>query len=258
MRYRVEYAIEAACLGLFMIVALAATIVLEHAASPVHAVLPNPLVRRVLMGLAMGLTVISIVYSPWGARSGAHLNPAVTLTFWRLGRVAHADAVAYAVAQFAGGLMGTWVGAAAFGAWATAPEVGLVATTPGRGGVAVAFAAEAAISFGLMLVVLHMSSNAKRASFTGLAAGAVVATWIAIEAPLSGMSMNPARTLGPALLSGHTTGLWIYFVAPPLGMLAAAEVFVRTPGVARVLCAKLNHAAGVPCPFICNYGETHS
>jgi len=88
-----------------------------------------------------------------------------------------------------------------------------------------------------------------------LCAGVLVATYITVEAPFSGMSMNPARTFGPALLA-HTAGtLWIYFTAPPLGMLAAAELYVRARGAARVRCAKLYHPFGVRCIFRCGYAS---
>ena len=89
-RHWPEYLMEAAGLGLFMIVAAACASVLEYPASPLRQFLPDPLVRRALMGVAMGATSIALVYSPLGARSGAHLNPATTLTFFRLGRV-HGD-----------------------------------------------------------------------------------------------------------------------------------------------------------------------
>jgi aquaporin Z len=86
--FQVEYAIEAALLGLFMIAACGFTVLLEHPASPVRHTLPDPVIRRMLMGLAMGSTAVTLIYSPWGKRSGAHMNPAVTLTFARLGKVA--------------------------------------------------------------------------------------------------------------------------------------------------------------------------
>ena len=81
-----EYLIEGACLGVFMISAFTFGTILEHPASPLHRVLPHPLLRRFLMGLAMGATAIAIIYSPWGKRSGAHINPSTTLTFFRLGK----------------------------------------------------------------------------------------------------------------------------------------------------------------------------
>ena len=80
--------------------------------------------------------------------------------------------------------------------------------------------------------------------------------YITFEAPLSGMSMNPARSLGPALLAGTASTLWIYFAAPLGGMLVAAELFVRTRGRGRVRCAKLHHPRHGRCIFNCGFMET--
>ena len=104
------------------------------------------------------------------------------------------------------------------------------------------------MSFGMMMVVLWMSNRPSLARFTGLCAGLLVWTYITIEAPLSGMSINPARTFGSALLAGDFSGLWIYFTAPPLGMLLAAELYTRSAGAYRV-CPKLDHPHGVRCIF---------
>ena len=101
-----EYLMEAAGLGIFMVSASVFTILLYHPASPALQVLHEEFPRRVFMGLSMGLTAVGIIYSPWGKRSGAHLNPAVTLTFFRLGKVAPWDAAFYVIAQFAGGVAG--------------------------------------------------------------------------------------------------------------------------------------------------------
>src|SRR5712691_264965 len=105
-----EYLIEAAGLGLFMLSACVFAAVLGHPASPV--VIARPFAMRVFMGLAMGLTALALVLSPWGKRSGAHFNPAVTLTFYRLGKIATFDAAFYVLAQFAGGAAGVLVAAA--------------------------------------------------------------------------------------------------------------------------------------------------
>ena len=129
-----------------------------------------------------------------------------------------------------------------------------VATMPGPGGAALAFAAEAAISFVMMLVVLTASSHARAARFTGLIAALLIACFITFEAPLSGMSMNPARTLGPDLVGDMFHGVWIYFVAPPIGMLMAAEVFSRRRRIS-IRCAKLYHDSG-HCIF-CGTQEPH-
>jgi aquaporin Z len=103
----------------------------------------------------------------------------------------------------------------------------------------------------LMLTVLSVSNHPPAAPLTGVCAGLLVWTYITVEAPLSGMSMNPARTFGSALLAHDFPGLWIYFTAPPLGMLLAAEVFTRRFGAQRVLCAKLHHPHDRPCIFGC-------
>jgi aquaporin Z len=248
-----EYLIEAAGLGIFMISACVFGTLLGHPTSPVVHAVPSPLARRALMGVAMGLTAIALIYSPWGRRSGAHFNPATTLTFWRLGKVASADALLYGAAQAIGGLAGIVLAAALLGALLADRDVNYVATLPGSVGPLGAFVAEVVITFVLMSVVLSVSNNARMARLTGLCTGALVATYITVEAPLSGMSMNPARSLASAVPAGAWTPLWIYFTAPPLGMLLAAELFVRRRGLASVFCAKLHHDTTHRCIFRCRY-----
>ena len=104
----------------------------------------------------------------------------------------------------------------------------------------------------LMTTVLTLRDS-RFARFTGAVAGALVAVHIAVEAPLSGMSMNPARTFASALPSGLWTAVWVYVVAPPLGMLAAAEAVVRLRGAHAVACAKLHHENPLRCIFRCGY-----
>ena len=133
------------------------------------------------------------------------------------------------------------------------PAVKYVATRPGPNGTGVAFAAELIISFLLMWVLLRVSNIARLARFTGLFAGVLVAVYISLEAPLSGMSMNPARTFGSAVAANAWDSLWIYFTAPPLGMLLAGEIYLR--GGHKVFCAKLHHHNNKRCIFRCNYRE---
>ncbi|MCI0672610.1 MAG: aquaporin, partial [Myxococcaceae bacterium] len=101
-----EYAIEAGLLGAFLIAAGLFGILLEYPGSPLHQALPSPVVRRALFGVLMGLTAIAIIDSPLGMRSGAHINPAVTLTFFHLGKVKPWDALFYVLAQFVGAALG--------------------------------------------------------------------------------------------------------------------------------------------------------
>jgi aquaporin Z len=254
-RHWPEYLMEAAGLGVFMISACLFTVALEHPASPLRQAIGEPLLRRVLMGMAMGGTAVAIIYSPWGQQSGAHLNPAVTLTFFRLGKVRGWDALFYATAQFLGGAAGVLLVTVLAGQAVGHPSVHYAATLPGIGGPGVAFAAEAVIAFGLMLVVLTVTNTDRLAPFTGLFAGLLVATYITVEAPLSGMSMNPARTLASALPGRLWTALWIYFTAPPLGMLLAAQLYLGVKGASGVLCAKLHHQNPKRCIFRCGYQQ---
>ena len=248
-----EYLCEAAELGLFMISAGLFTILLEHPASPVRNAIYDPFLRRMFIGLAMGATAIAIIFSPLGKRSGAHFNPAVTLTFWRLGKVRGTDALCYIIAQFAGGIAGIAM-VTLFASRALAhPAVNFVATLPGSKGVAVAFCAEMLIAFFLMTMVLLVSNTPVLARFTGIFAGCLVATYITFEAPLSGMSMNPARSFGSAFAGQLWTGLWIYFLAPVFAMQLAATVYRR--GKRIVYCAKLHHHNGARCIFNCRFAE---
>jgi aquaporin Z len=254
-----EYLMEAAGLGLFMVSACVFGTLLEHPLSPVYQAIPTPWVRRLIMGVVMGMSAVGIIYSPWGKQSGAHLNPAVTLTFWRLGKVAAWDALFYIVAQFIGGLAGVLLTAKLLGSALAAPSVNYVVTVPGMAGAGVAFAAEVLMTFLLMTVILVLSNLPRLARYTGLCAGLLVAGYITLEAPLSGMSMNPARTLASALPAQLWTGLWVYFTAPLLGMLLAAESYLRRHGWHSILCAKLHHQNAKRCIFSqCGYMAAHA
>jgi aquaporin Z len=242
-----EYAMEAFGLGLFMISACTFGTLLGHPDSPIYQAIPDPMWRRLLMGMAMGLTAILNIYSPWGKQSGAHLNPATTLTFFRLGKIKGADAVFYALAQFMGGAIGVLIATLLIGKFLSHHSVNYVATMPGSYGAVVAFIAEIIITFVLISVVLRVSNNQKTARFTGLFVGCLITTYITIEDPFSGMSMNPARTLASALFAHSWTTLWIYFAAPPLGMLLAAEVYLRFDGKRNDGCAKLHHQNNKRC-----------
>jgi aquaporin Z len=249
---------ETAGLGVFMISACIFTVLFFHPLSRVEQAINNVMIQRVLTGAAMGLTSIAIHYSPWGRRSGAHLNPALTLSFLFLGKIRKWDAIFYVLAQFAGGIAGVGVAALLIGMPLMHSAVNYAATVPGPGGPTIAFEAECLISFVLMLTVLLVSNSKRLTRYTSLAAGFLVAAYITIESPVSGMSMNAARTLGSAVFAEEWTALWIYFTAPLLGMLSAAALYRSRFGVARVYCAKLRHHNGGPCIFNCNFGALHA
>jgi aquaporin Z len=251
-----EYLIEATGLGFFMISACFFAALIFHPSSPVNRTITTPLAQRTLMGMMMGLTAIAIIYSPWGKRSGAHINPSTTLAFLRLGKITPWDAGLYLVAQFAGAVSGILISALLLGSLISDASVNYVTTAPGPHGVWVAFIAEVLISFILMTAILLASNHRRAARSTGVIAGVLVATYIAIESPISGMSMNPARTFGSAFGARSWTAIWLYFTAPPLGMLLAAELYMRTRG--RVMCAKLHHQNNQRCIFRCGYKKEES
>jgi aquaporin Z len=248
-----EYLMEAAELGLFMFSACAFTILLYHPSSPIAQTIHDGVWRRLLMGTAMGSTAIAIIFSPLGQRSGAHFNPSVTWTFFRLGKIDASDAAFYTLFQFAGGIAGIMLASLTFHTLVAHKSVNYAATLPGSGGPIVALLAEIIISFILMSVVLTVSNTKRLARWTGVFAGALVATYITIESPISGMSMNPARTFSSAVGAEVWMSLWIYFVAPPVGMLLAAEVYQRLHIGRAVACAKLHHHNNQRCIFRCNF-----
>jgi aquaporin Z len=247
-----EYLIEAWALGTFMVSAGVFATLFDYPGSPIYNAIADPTLRRVLTGIAMGITAIALIYSPWGRRSGAHMNPAVTLTFLRLGKVHKRDALFFMLAQFTGGTLGVLLVAQLLGRAFTAPPVSYAATLPGPHGATVAFVAETAISMMMIFTVLLISSTPRMARFTGLAAGCLVAIWIAVEGPFSGMSMNPARSFASAAPALMWQSFWIYVTAPVIGMLAGAELFLLTRRGAPPACAKLLHSLDQRC-IHCGY-----
>src|SRR5438093_13752029 len=151
------------------------TMLLWHTSSPVVNLIPDPFVRRMLTGMAMGGTAIALVFSPLGKRSGAHFNPAVTMTFWRLGKVKNWDAFFYVIAQFIGGIAGMFVVALVARMTLSHPAVNYVATLPGPHGMAIAFIAELIIAVILITVVLNVANTPHLAHFTGMFARSLVA-----------------------------------------------------------------------------------
>ena len=249
------YAIEAICLGIFMVVATLATTALQLPASSLHQAIADPLIRRLLIGIVIGMTAISIIYSPWGKRSGAHLNPAVTLTFWRLKKIRTIDAGFYILAQYLGAISGVWVAGLLIGRSIADPAINYIVTVPGMAGELAAFGAEFLLSLGLMTLVLQVSNRPQISQLTGLFSGILLATYITFAAPLSGMSMNPARTFASALPAGVWHGFWIYCIAPPLGMQLAAEVYLRfgKKKTQMQICSKLcpNNTTDCISPICC-------
>ena len=187
----------------------------------------SPWLARACMGLTMGATAIAIIKSPWGQASGAQFNPAITLTFYRLGKIGPYDTAFYILSHFAGGVGGVLLSAVLLGPRIASPHVNYAVTVPGLGGRPGACAAETFMAALLMIVVLYTSGRRKLAPLTTWFVGLLIASYIVLFAPVSGFSINPARTLGSALPAHLFTGLWIYFIAPLLGMSTAAEAYLH-------------------------------
>lgn len=221
------YLMEAWGLATFMLSATLCLLVLEHPGSPVHQAMPSKGLRLVTLGLVMGLVVAGISYAPWGKRSGAHINPAVTWAFYRLGKISGRDALFYTLAQFLGATVIIQGLELLVGRPFRHPAIGHAMSKPGPGGPWVAFAAEFAMCFVLMLVLLWAVNRPKLEKWAGAMLGGLIALYLAVETPLSGMSLNPARTFGSALAAGEWKNYWVYLLAPPLAMLAAAELYLR-------------------------------
>ncbi|MCC3416159.1 MAG: aquaporin [Microcoleus sp. PH2017_29_MFU_D_A] len=248
-----EYLMEAALLGLFLIAAGGFSILFEYPQSPVHQAIANGDLRRFLVGIVMGLTAIALIHSPWGQQSGAHMNPAVTLTFYRLGKVKLLDALFYVLFQCLGGLAGIYLVAFALGQVFIQPPINYIVTVPGALGWLGAVMGEWLVAFVMMMMVLFTSNHQKLHRYTGLLSGFLVMLYITFEAPLSGFSMNPARSLASALPANVWTDFWLYVIVPPIGMLSAAGLYTELFGDRAVKCAKLHHDNPKRCIFRCNY-----
>ena len=199
LRHWPEYLIEGWALGMFMVSAGVFATLFDYPGSPLHHAIADANVRRALVGIAMGLTAIALIYSPWGKRSGAHMNPAVTLTFLRLGKSPAGMRLFYILAQFVGGTLGVLLVAAVLGAAFAQPPVALRRhDAQARRGESRSAAEARHLVLLMMTMVLRVSNSARYMRFTGLCAGVLVALFISFEAPLSGMSMNPARSFASA------------------------------------------------------------
>lgn len=185
-----------------------------------------------LVGVAFahGLVLLGFVYA-YGHISGTHVNPAVTVGVWLAGKMEASRAAAYVVIQLAGGALGAYALCYALGG----TETGLGATTLAHGlqaggatidvtplmGVVI----EAVLTFFLVNAVLNCAVGGKAGNLAGVAIGLTLTFAILLGGPLTGASLNPARTFGPALVTGNFADLWVYLVGPVLGAGVAAFLY---------------------------------
>jgi aquaporin Z len=219
-----EWGSEFAGTGILLLGGLSGLFLDFAPGSPVAAVLPGESVRLLITGLILGATGLLVTVSPLGRRSGAHLNPSVSLAFWRRGHIHPHDLIGYVSAQTAGAIAGTLAARWCWGARASALDLGV--TRPGHGiSTAAAAGIEAILTFILIFGILLAVSSSRSARWTPLVAWGLVTLLVWQGGDLTGASLNPARSLAPALLAPLTAGLWAYIVGPLAGSLAAVAAY---------------------------------
>lgn len=244
LHWRIWLAEAAGTALLVMAIVLAASLTLG-AGSPVAEALPGESARFLALGIIVAPTVALIAVSPVGRLSGAHLNPAVTLGFWALGRISRSDLAGYVAAQLAGGLGGALAGAAVVPRSVT-DSIGGAVTHPSVSPAA-AIALEAGMTAVLLIVIFIFVSGGRRARWTPVAIIPVLTALIWLGSPLTGASLNPARSEGPALAFGDVADLWIYVAAPSAAALTLGLLWRRCP--MRPRTAKLFHDEAYRCSF---------
>lgn len=245
------YLTEGVCLGLFMASASFFATVLEYPHSAIHFFISNKFMRLCLMGIAMGITAMAIIYSPMGKLSGAHMNPAVTFSFLILGKVKWPDAIFYSIFQIAVGVLFVFIMAIVLGDAFTNNPVNYVVTVPAKDGSLNAFVIEVVIAFCMMTMILITSNHHRLANYTGIIAGFFVMGYVVVAGPVSGFSMNPARTIASAIPAWCFQSLWIYMTAPFIGMFSSALLYKILKR--KTMCAKLHHRSSYECIFNCGY-----
>jgi len=222
----IHYLQEALGLAIFMVSACFFGSMLFAKTSSWQLAIPNEGIRNLIMAVMMGLTALFIFYSPFTAGSGSHINPAVTLSFLRLGKMCPYDALFYIVFQFLGGIAAVYAMAWLLAEKLTAAPVQYVVTVPGKAGVWLAALVEFLIAFIMLSMVLFTSANKKWKRYTRIIAACLVCVYVELAGPVSGFGMNPARTLASAIPAHNYDAIWVYIIIPFAGMLLATECFL--------------------------------
>jgi aquaporin Z len=246
-----EYVAEFLGTGCMVFFGLSAVVFDFGTGLPMSRWVPDHSLRLLITGLLFAGTGSLVVISPLGRLSGGHINPSVSLAFWLHGKMRFVDFLGYVVAQMLGGIAGA---AALSGVWKKyAASVNDGMTLPGAGWPLWAvFGWEVAITAVLVFLIFFFVSSKRLMRWTPFMTWLLIAIMVWLEAPISGTSLNPARSLGPALVSGNWSSQWIYAVAPPLGGIVGMFLFdIITPTWREVLTGKLFHAPNYRSVFKC-------
>jgi len=236
-----EYGAELLGTAFLVLIGLSAVVFDFGKGLPVSQLIPDRSVRLLITGLCFAGSGSLVAISPLGRLSGAHINPSVSLAFWVQGKMHLRDLVGYVIGQLLGAILGETLLVLIWGTYAASVHNGM--TLPGAGyPLWLVFLAEVAMTFLLVFLIFLFVSSHRLMHWTPLMTWLLVATMVWQEAPISGTSLNPARSLAPALLSWFWHDQWLYFVAPPLGALLAVAAFrLFTASERDVLTGKLFH-----------------
>lgn len=238
------WAAEGAGTGLMMLGGLSAVCLTFGSGAPVAEALPSDSLRRVAVGALFAACVSLVAVSPVGRLSGAHLNPAVTLSFRVLNRVSGHDVGGYLVAQLIGALCGTAAVRVLWGDTALSVDGGATLLgTPVVAGVAL----EIVMTATLVGVILWFVSDVRLVPWTPLAIWPVITALVWIGGSYTGTSLNPTRSAAPALVFAQLADLWVYLVAPTTGAVALAFVWRHRHHAFQPKTAKLFHDPGYRC-----------
>lgn len=190
--------------------------------SPVIHFIPDAGLRRAITGFLFGSTGALVAVSWIGKESGAHINPVVSLGFWARGKIGPVHAIGYMISQLIGGI----AGALPLLLWGrTGSSINFGGTFPGQGySVWAAVLGETVTTFALVFLLFLFVGHKKLKRYTPLLFPVLYAVMVYLEAPISGTSTNPARSIGPSLVSGNWSGWWIYWIGPAAGSLIAVAV----------------------------------
>lgn len=244
-----EYGAELLGTAILVFVGLSAVVFNFGQGLPMEQLVPDKSIRLLLTGLMFAGTGSLVAISPLGKLSGAHVNPAVSLSFWLQGKMHHHDIGGYIIAQFLGAIGGAALLISIWGKYATSVNNGI--TLPGTGySLWYVFLAEVCMTAILVLAIFIFVSSHRLMRWTPLMTWLLVATMVWLESPISGTSLNPARSIGPAFVSWLWQDQWLYCIAPPLGAILAVGVFrLITFGEREILTGKLFHVPNYRCIF---------
>ena len=253
-----EYAAELVGTAFNIFVGLSAIVFDFGQGLPMEHLIPDKSIRLLITGLIFSGSGALFAISPLGKLSGGHINPSVTLAFWVHGKMHLKDAVGYIIAQFIGATLGAILIVSVWGKYAGSVYNGM--TLPGEGyALWFVFLAEVFITFLLVLSIFLFVCNDRLMRWTPLMTWLLITAIVWQEAPISGTSFSPARSIGPAFVTGLWRDQWLYCIAPPLGALLAVAMFrLLNRGRRDVLSCKLFHTPHYRSIFKNVRGSNHS